>query len=72
MSCFYSLERRFFGLEYRKRHFPSVYWLKKKVEKWPFFDQNQGLTPLEKCQIFDFLKFLFLYPKKAIFRSRIA
>ena len=33
---------------------------KKKLEKWPFFDQNHGLTPLEKCQFFDFLNFLFL------------
>ena len=23
---FYSLERRFFALEYRKRHFPGLYW----------------------------------------------
>ena len=23
--------------------------VKKKLEKWPFLDQNQGLTPLEKC-----------------------
>ena len=22
---------------------------KKKLEKWPFLDQNRGLTPLEKC-----------------------
>ena len=29
-SCFYGLERRFFVLEYRKRHFPSLYCLKKK------------------------------------------
>ena len=27
---------------------------KKKLEKWPFLDQNHGLTPLEKCQFFDF------------------
>ena len=33
---------------------------KKKLEKWPFLDQNHGLTPLEKCQFLDFLDFLFL------------
>ena len=33
---------------------------KKKLEKWPFLDQNHGLTPLKKCQFFDFLNFLFL------------
>ena len=27
-SCFYSLERRFFLLEYRKTHFPGLYCLK--------------------------------------------
>ena len=25
---------------------------KKKFDKWPFLDQNQGLTPLEKCHFF--------------------
>ena len=33
---------------------------KEKLEKKPFLDQNHGLTPLEKCQFFDFLNFLFL------------
>ena len=69
---FYSLERRFFVLEYRKRHFPGLYCLKKKLEKWQFLDQNHGLTPFEKCQFFDILNFLFLQPRKAFFRSRIS
>ena len=30
---FYNLERRFFALEYHKKHFPSVYCLKKKSWK---------------------------------------
>ena len=59
-SCFYSLERRFFVLEYPIRDFHSLYLLKKKLEKWPFLDQNHGLTPLEKCQFFDFFNILFL------------
>ena len=56
-SCFYSLERRFIVLDYRKTHLPSLYRLKKKMEKWPFFEkgdifyQKRGLTPLEKSQI---------------------
>ena len=50
----------FFVIEYRKRHFFGLYCLKKKLEKWAFWDQNHGLTPLEKCQVFDFLNFLFL------------
>ena len=32
-SCFYSLERRFSVLEYRKRHFPGLYCLKNKSWK---------------------------------------
>ena len=59
-SCFYSVEKPFFVLEYRKRHFPNLFCLKKKIKKWPFFDQNHGLTTLEKCLFFDFLNFLFL------------
>ena len=53
-SRFYSLERLFFVLEYCKRLFPGLYYLKKNLEKWRFLDQNQGLTPLEKCQFFEF------------------
>ena len=30
---FYSLERSFFVLEYRKRHFPGLYCLKKQTWK---------------------------------------
>ena len=60
-----------FVLEYSKRHFPGRYCLKKKLEKWPFLDQNYRLTPLEKFQFFDFLNFLFLQPRKALFRFRI-
>ena len=40
--CFYSLERRFFLLKYRKTHFPGLYYLKKKMGKRPIFDQNHG------------------------------
>ena len=46
--------------------------LEKKFGKWPSLDQNHGLTPLEKCQFFNFWNFLFLQPRKAIFCSRIS
>ena len=46
--------------------------LKKKLEKWPFLDQNHGLTLLEKCQFFAFLNILFLKPRKAFFCCRIS
>ena len=45
--------------------------LQKRLEKWPYLDQNHGLTPLEKLQFFDILNFLFLQPRKAFFSSRI-
>ena len=41
--------------------------LKKMLEKWPFFDRNHGLTYFEKYKFFDFLKFLFLQPKRRFF-----
>ena len=58
--CFYGLQRRFFVLEFYERHFPGLCCLKNKLEQGQFLDQNYGLTPLEKCQFFDFLNFLFL------------
>ena len=66
-SCFYSLERRFFVLEYRKKYFPGLYCLKKKLEKWPFLDQNHGLTPLEKCQFFEFSTSFFYSLERRFF-----
>ena len=119
-SCFHILERRFFALEYRQRHFPSLYRQTQNVGKmtifgpkpwvnsfgkmsifrlfellvfmaqkgvfslynivknpfslciWPFLEQNHGLTPLEKCQIFDFLNLLFLQPRMPFFCCRIS
>ena len=126
--CFHSVERNFFVLESRKRHFPGLNYFKKKVgqmaifgpkpwvnplgkmsifrlfllvvflaqkgvfsfwnivkdiflakllkkkklKKWPFFDQKHGLTTLEKCQFLDFLDSLFLQRRKAFFLSRIS
>ena len=129
LFSFYSVERRFFVLEYCERHFPflnclknkkvgimaslgpkpwvnplekiSIFLLfellflqsrkafflfrislkifslpkllkKKKLEKWPFFDKNHGLTPLEKCQVLGFFDFQFLQRRKAFFCSRIS
>ena len=59
LPCFYNLERRFFVLEYRKGHFTGLYSLKKNWEKWPFFDQNHGLTPLVNVNFLTFSTFCF-------------
>ena len=54
-SCFYSLERRFFVLEYHKRHFSwPILPKKKKVGKMAIFGPKPWVTPLEKCQFFYF------------------
>ena len=72
-SCFYSQERRFFVVEYRERHFPGLYCLKRKVGKMANFGQNHAwVIPFEKFPLFDFLNFLFLQLRKAFFRSRIS
>ena len=39
-------------------------------KKTTFFDQKHGLTPLEKCDFWDFEKLHFLGPKKVSFLSR--
>ena len=47
-SSFYSLERCFFALEYRKRHFPGLYCLKKKVGKMAIFGPKLWVNPSRK------------------------
>ena len=67
-SCFYSLERRFFVLEYCKRHFPGLQCLKKRSWKNGHFSTKTMGYPLQKkIQFFDFLNFLFLQPRKEFF-----
>ena len=78
-NCFfYSLETRFFVLEYRKTHFSGLYFLKKKMKKWPIFDKNHGKMALEKW-LFELLVFIawkglfaFYNIVKHIFLSYIA
>ena len=47
-SRFYSLERHFFVLEYRKIHFPGLYYLKKKVGTMAIFGPEPGVNPSGK------------------------
>ena len=51
-SCFYSHEKRFFVLEYPKRHFPGLYCLKKKVGKRAIFEPKPWVNPFGKMSIF--------------------
>ena len=47
-SCFYSLERRFFVLTYRKRYFLGLYSIKQKVAKMAIFGHKPWVNPLSK------------------------
>ena len=60
--CFYSLERRFFVLEYHKRHFPGLYCLKKKVGKMAIFGPKTWVNPFGKMSIFRHFKLLISIP----------
>ena len=62
----------FFFQNFVKDIFLAYIAQKKKSEKWPILDQNHGLNPLEKCQFFNLLNFLFLQARKAFFCSKIS
>ena len=49
---FYSLERRFFVLEYRKRDFPGLYCLKKNFGKMIILGPKPWVNSFEKMAIF--------------------
>ena len=51
-SCFYSLVRRFFVLEYRKKLFPNQYCLTKKIGKMAILGPKPWVNPFEKMSIF--------------------
>ena len=56
--CFYRLECRFFDVEYRKRHFPSLYCLKKRSWKKGNFGPKPWVNPFGKMSIFRFFDLL--------------
>ena len=45
-------------LEYRKRHFPGLYCLKKKVGKMAIFGPKPWANPFAKTSIFRLFKIL--------------
>ena len=72
-SCFYSQERRFFVLEYRKRHFPGLYCLKRNVGKMVIFAPKPWVNPLGRMSIFRLFELLvFIASKGVFFCSRIS
>ena len=66
--CFYSLERRFFELEYRKRYFPGLYCLKKKIGKKAIFGPKPWVNySFRKMSIFRLFELLVVIAKKNVF-----
>ena len=64
---FYSIERRFFGLEYRKGHFPGVYCHKRKSWKKANFGPKPWVNPLGKMSIFRLFDLLVFLAQKGVF-----
>ena len=63
---FYTLERRFFLLEYRKRHFRGLYCLKKKLAKMASFGRKAWVSPFGKMSIFRPLELLVFKALKGV------
>ena len=65
---FLSIDNSFFVLEYHSKHFPGPYCLNKKSWKnGHFWTKNHRLTPLEKCEFFDFWTSFFFSLEKRFF-----
>ena len=60
-SCFYSLEKHFFVQDYGKRHFPGLYYLKKKLGKIGIFRPKPRVNPFRKMSIFRLFQTSFFY-----------
>ena len=65
--CYYSLESRFFFLEYHKRRFRGLYCLKKKLAKMAIFGQKPWVNPFGKMSIFRLFELLVFFAKMSIF-----
>ena len=74
LLVFYSLERRFFILEYHETLYAVLFCLKqKKNGKIANFLLKPGTNPFKKMLFFRlFFNFLFLLSAKAFFLSRIS
>ena len=54
----------------KQHYFKMIFAQTPKTQKVLLFDQNHGLTPLQKCKFFDFLKMTFLQFRKVGFVSK--
>ena len=62
LVVFFTLKRRFFVLVCRKRHFPGLYCLKKKVKKMAIFGAKPCVNPFGKVLIFGLFKLVVVIP----------
>ena len=53
LTSFYSIERRFFALEYHKTHFPGLDCLNKTLENGQFWPRFPKKEKTEKWSILD-------------------
>ena len=64
-------KKGFFSIQNIIKHYFQSYFDGKQItEKITVFDQKHGLTPLEKCDFWDFERLKFSRPKKVCFLSR--
>ena len=54
-------------LKYRKRHFPGLYLLKRKVGKMPIFGPKPWVNPFEKVSHFGLFEVLVFLALKGLF-----
>ena len=64
---FYSLEKRFFVLKYRKRHFPGVFCLERKVGKMAIFGPKRCVNPFRRLSIFRLFELFVFIAWKGVF-----
>ena len=70
-SCYFCLENRFFNLEYRKSHFPSLQCRKKKVGKIGIFGPKPWVNRFGKSSIFRHFELLVYIAQKGVFSFQI-
>ena len=64
---FYSLERCFLVLQYRKTHFPGLYCLKKKVGIMAIFRTKPWVNPFQKMSILRLFELCVFIVQKGVF-----
>ena len=57
----------FFVLDYRKRHFPGLYCLKRKVGKMAIFGPKPWVNPLGRMSMFRLFELLVFIASKGVF-----